>query len=250
MIKSDETLDDLIINNLQLIQKKKGFRFTLDSVLLAHFATLKEGDQIVDLGTGTGIIPFILSTRVQNIRIVGIEIQEELVEMAKRSVTLNTLGAVIEIVQGDLRGVHKVLGGGKFNLVTANPPYWSPRDGKPSPAESRAISRHELVCSLEDVAASASKLLNYQGRFVMIFPSERLLSVFDLLRHYKLEPRRIRFIHSFYDRPARLMLLEARKNAPAELQVLAPLIIYEKPGHYGAEISAWYGKEVAPHGEQ
>lgn len=249
MIKSDETLDDLIINNLQLIQKKKGFRFTLDSVLLAQFATLKEGDKIVDLGTGTGIIPFILSTRLQNIRIVGIEIQEELVEMANRSVTLNNLGKVIEIVQEDMKSVHKVLGGGKFNLVTANPPYWLPRDGKPSPAESRAISRHELACSLEDVAASASKLLNYQGRFAMIFPSNRLLSVFDLLRHYKLEPRRIRFIHSFYDRSARLMLLEARKNAPAELQVLAPLIIYEKLGHYGAEILAWYGKEVEPHGD-
>jgi tRNA1Val (adenine37-N6)-methyltransferase len=210
---------------------------------------LKAGDQIVDLGTGTGIIPFILSARLPNLQIIGVEIQQELVEMAQRSVALNTLEAKIEIVQGDLRGIHKVLGGGKFNLVTVNPPYWSPRDGKPSPAESKAISRHELACSLEDVVVSAGKLLNYQGRFVLIFPSERLLNVFDLLRSHKLEPRRIRFVHSFRDRPARLMLLEARKNAPAELQILAPLIIYEKPGQYGAEILAWYGKEVEPHGE-
>lgn len=244
MIKADETLDELIINNLQLIQKKTGFRFTLDSVLLAHFATIKEGDQIVDLGTGTGIIPFILSTRVQNVQIVGVEIQKELVEMAKRSVRLNSLGEVITIVQGDLRGIHKVLGGSKFNLVTVNPPYWSPQDGKTSPLVSRAISRHELACSLEDVVDGASKLLNYQGRFALIYPVDRMLSVFELLRCYNLEPRRIRFIHSFYNRAARLMLLEARKNAPAELQVLAPLIIYEKPGHYGAEILAWYGKEV------
>jgi tRNA1Val (adenine37-N6)-methyltransferase len=244
VLKADETLDDLIIDKLQLIQKKKGFRFTLDSVLLAHFATLKENDEIVDLGTGTGVIPLILHARAKKTRIIGVEIQEELAEMAERSVKLNGLEDVIQIVKGDLRGIHKLLGGGKFNLVTANPPYWSLCQGKVSSAESRAVSRHELTCTLEDVVASASKLLNYQGRFAVIYPVDNLLNLFVLLRHYHLEPRKIRFIHSFRERSARLLLLEARKSAPAELKVLPPLIIYEKPGQYSAEILSWYGKEV------
>mgnify|MGYP002344518713 CR=1 FL=1 len=250
MMKADETVDDLIIKNLQLLQKKKGVRFTLDSVLLAHFATVKEGDRVVDLGTGTGIIPLILSTRVEKTQIVGVELQEEIAEMAERSVELNKLGEAIRIVQGDLREIHKVLGGSQFNLVTINPPYWLPHEGKLSPVESRAVSRHELACSLEDVVASASKLLNYQGRLALIYPTERLLSLLELLRCYNLEPRELRFIHSFRERSARLLLLEARKGASADLQVLPPLIIYEKPGQYGEEILAWYGKGVDPSGEK
>jgi len=249
VLKAEETVDDLLINNLRLIQKKKGSRFTLDAVLVAHFAAVKQGDKIVDLGTGTGIIPLLLSLRAQDLQITGVEIQEEIAEMAERSVQLNNLAAVIKIVKGDLRGIHKVLGGGRFNLVTVNPPYWSPEDGKVSPAESRAISRHELTCSLEDVVASAGKLLNYQGRFVLIYPVAKLLSLFELLRCSHLEPRRLRFIHSFPERPARFLLLEARKNAPPELKVEPPLIIYEKPGQYGAEILTWYGKEVEPCGK-
>lgn len=244
MLRADETLDDLSIDNLQLIQKKKGFRFTLDSVLVAHFATIKEKDEIVDLGTGTGVIPFILHTRAQRLRIIGVEIQAEIAKMAQRSVVLNDLEDTIQIVKGDLRGIHKLLGGGKFNLVTANPPYWALCQGRVSPMASRAVARHELTCTLEDVVASTSKLLNYQGRFALIYPVDNLFHLVVLLRAYHLEPRRIRFIHSFRERPARLFLLEARKNAPTELKVEPPLIIYEKPKQYSAEILAWYGKEV------
>ncbi|MGI6145430.1 MAG: tRNA1(Val) (adenine(37)-N6)-methyltransferase [Clostridia bacterium] len=244
VIKADETVDDLLINNLRLIQKQKGFRFTLDSVLVAHFATVKTGDRIVDLGTGTGVIPLILSTRASKVKITGIELQEDLAEMAVRSVQLNNLAEVIQIIQGDFRGVHLELGGGIFNLVTANPPYWSPQEGEVSPAKSRAVSRHEITGSLQDVVECAGKLLNYQGRFALIYPVDKLLTLFELLRQAHLEPRKIRFIHSFRERPARLFLLEARKNAPAELKVLPPLIIYEKPGQYSAEILSWYGKEV------
>jgi tRNA1(Val) A37 N6-methylase TrmN6 len=240
----DETLDDLIINNLQLIQKKKGFRFTLDSVLLAHFAEVKDGDKIVDLGTGTGIIPLILSTRTKDASIIGLEIQEELAQMAERSVRLNKLDNIIKIVQGDIRNIHKIIGGGCFHHVTVNPPYWPVKDGILSPAESRAIARHELACSLEDVVISASKLLNYQGRLSLVYPVDRLLNLVELLRKFNLEPRRVRFVHSFKDREARHVLLEARKSAPCELKVLPPLIIYEQPGQYTEEILTWYGKGV------
>lgn len=250
VIKDDETIDDLILHNLRIIQKKQGFRFTLDAVLLSHFAPVKPQDRVVDLGTGTGVIPLLLSTRQPLSRFIGVEIQEELAEMAQRSVRYNQLEDVISIVQGDLKDIHKTLGGGRFNLVTANPPYWLPQQGKLSPAESKAVARHELQCSLEDVVSCAAKLLNYQGRLALIYPVERMIGLFLLLRSYKLEPRKIRFIHSYREKPAHLLLVEARKSAPAELLVLPPLIIYEKPGQYGEEILSWYGKEVAPDGKR
>ncbi|MDD2402548.1 MAG: tRNA1(Val) (adenine(37)-N6)-methyltransferase [Clostridia bacterium] len=244
MIRPDETLDDLIIQNLQLIQKKKGFRCTLDSILLGHFATVKKGDRIIDLGTGTGVIPLILSTRADNVKIIGVEIQEEIAEMANRSIKLNNLEKDIQIVEGDIKEIHKELGGSSFNLVTANPPYWSLKDGKSSPAASRALSRHEIACCFEDVVASASKLLNNQGRFSLVYCVERIIDAFEILRHYHLEPRRIRFVHPFYNKPARHILVEARKNAPSEFEVLSPLIIYKSQGEYTKEILTWYGKEV------
>lgn len=250
VLKDDETLDDLMLHNLRIIQKKNGFRFTLDAVLLGHFATLKANDLVADLGTGTGVIPLVLSTRAPLRQIVGVEIQAELAEMAQRSIEYNRLEEVIRIVRGDLKEIHKVIGGGLYNLVTANPPYWLPQHGKPSPARNKAVSRHQLECSLEDVVSCAGKLLNYQGRFALIYPTARMLDLFILLRSYKMEPRKIRFIHSYRERPARLMLVEARKSARADLLVLPPLIIYNKPGEYGAEILSWYGKEVGPDGEK
>lgn len=244
MLKNNESLDDLMINNLKIIQKKKGFRFTLDAVLLGHFATVKEADRVVDLGTGTGVIPLILSTRAALGQVIGVELQEEMAEMAQRTMEYNKLENLIRIVKGDLKEIHKIIGGGQYNLVIVNPPYYLPGHGMASPAESKAVSRHQLECSLEDIVHSASKLLNYQGRFALIYPAERMADLFALLRSYKLEPRLIRFIHSYRESPSRLMLVEARKSAPPELRILPPLIVYKKPGEYEEEILRWYGKEV------
>lgn len=241
-INEDETLDDLLIRGLQIIQKRKGFRLTLDSVLLAHFVSLKEGDRAVDLGTGTGVIPLLLSTRTKKITITGIEIQQEMAEMASRSVQLNGLEEVINICRGDIRDIHKVLGGGIFTVVCANPPYWTMGEGEINTQPELAIARHEVACVLEDVVSSASKLLNYQGRFALIHRVERLADLFALLRQYQLEPRRMRLIHSYRDKAAHLVLVEARKKAPPDLKALPPLIIYEKPGHFTREILSWYGK--------
>lgn len=242
-LKPDETLDDLLINDLKLIQKDKGFRFTLDAVLIAHFATVKDRDRIVDLGTGTGVIPLILSTRAAKLRIYGVEIQEEIAEMASRSVLLNRLEDTIIILKDDIRKIHKTIEGGIYNLVTANPPYWTLNEGRPSALQTRAFARHELNCVLEDVVAAASKLLNYQGRFALIHRTERLCDILSLMRQYSLEPRRIRFIHPFAEKGAQHVLVEARKNAPPDLKVLPPLIVYEKPGKYSKEVLKWYGKE-------
>jgi len=237
-----ETIDDLLIEGLKLIQKKEGFRFTLDSVLLAQFATLKEGDRVVDIGTGTGIIPHILSARGKKIRVTGIELLPEMAEMAARSVLMNGLEETIEILEGDLRNIHKRLGGGTYTLVTANPPYSSVRQGQTSTLPGRAVARHELTCGLEDVVSCAAKLLNYQGRFALIQRADRLPELFDLLQKYMLKPRRLRCIHAFADRPAQHVLLEARKNAAADLKVLPPLIVYREQGRYSEEILRWYGK--------
>ncbi|MDX9872468.1 MAG: tRNA1(Val) (adenine(37)-N6)-methyltransferase [Clostridia bacterium] len=245
----NETLDDLLINDLKIIQKKQGFRFTLDPVLLAHFATVKEGDSIVDLGTGTGVIPLILSARARKLTIYGVEIQEELAEMALRSVKLNELEDTIKILQADLRELPRSLTGGVHTLVTANPPYWTMGAGKPSALRERALARHELNCELEDIIACAGKLLNFQGRFALIHRSERLGEIYSLLRRYKLIPRRMRFIHSFRDKESRHVLVEARKNAAADLKILPPLVIYETPGRYTAEVLGWYGKEETRDGE-
>lgn len=248
IVNYDETLDDLLINGLQIIQKAEGFRFTLDAVLLAHFVSLKEGDRVVDLGTGTGVIPLLLTTRLKKILVTGVEIQPAMAEMATRSVGLNQLTEKVTILEGDLRNIHKSLGGGIFHVVTANPPYGALGDGLINPEPEKALARHEISCSLEDVVRTASKLLNYQGRFALIHRVERLADLFILLRQYNLEPRRLRFIHPYLGKPARHVLLEARKKAPATLQILSPLVIYDRPGQYNAEILTWYGKEVDSNG--
>lgn len=241
-LKQDESLDDLLINDLKIIQKTKGFRFTLDAVLLAHFATVKDRDKIVDLGTGTGVIPLILSTRAEELRIYGVEIQEDMAEMANRSVILNELEDTVSILNEDIKNLHYAIKGGIYTLVTANPPYWELNKGKPSMLQTRASARHELDCVLEDVVAAAGKLLNYQGRFALIHRTERLCDIFSLLRQYSLEPRRLRFIHPFAGKSAQHVLIEARKKAAADLQVLPPLIVYEQPGKYTQEVLNWYGK--------
>lgn len=241
-IYDDETLDDLLIKDLKIIQKENAFRFTLDSVLLAHFATVKEKDLIVDLGTGTGIIPLILTTRIKNAHIIGVEIQADIAEMAKRSIVLNQLESAVEILPEDIRNVHKHIQK-KVCLVTANPPYWPLGKGEHSPLLGKAIACHELSCVFEDIVSSASKLLNFQGRFAFIHRSERLGEIISLLKQYRLEPRRIRFVHSFVDKPAQHVLIEARKSAPPELKVLPPLIVYQRPACYSEEINKWYGRE-------
>lgn len=239
-ILPDETLDDLIIGNLKLLQKREGFRFNMDSVLLAHFATVKTGDRIVDLGTGTGVIPLLLSTRLKKGQIVGLEIQPEMAEMAGRSVEMNGLQGLVQIMQGDLRETKKKLPGGTYTLVTANPPYGTLGEGLLNPFWGKALARHEVSCSLEDVIACAGNLLNYQGRFAMIHRVERLLGIIDLLKRYRLEPRRLRFIHPLPNKPAGHVLLEARKQGAPDMKVLPPLFVYERAGKYSTEIMNWY----------
>lgn len=238
----DETVNDLLINDLKIIQKSKGFRFTLDSVLLAHFATVKTGDCVIDLGTGTAIIPLLLTTRADKLTVIGVEIQKEMADMAKRTVELNGLSEHISIINQDIGQIRDIFNKNP-SLVIANPPYWCVDEGKISADEGRAKSRHEVIGSLKDFVATASRLLNNQGRFALIQRSERMLETLNILAEYQLTPRRIRFVHSFKHKPARHVMIESKKKAVLNLEVLPPLIVYEKQGQYTEEVLAWYSRE-------
>jgi len=237
-IKDNETVDDLLISGLKIIQKARGFRFSLDAVLLAHFVTVKEKDKVIDLGTGTGIIPLLLTTRAKGLDLTGVEIQKEIAEMAQRSMILNGLNE-IKIMNEDLRQIPKSFNG-QYDLVVANPPYLPLNQGKISPLPEVAISRHEIKCSLEELVRTAARLLKPQGRFALIHKSDRLTELMLVLKANDLEPRRMRLIHPKLEKNANLVLLEARKGAQPYLEVLNPLIVYERDGSYSQELLEYY----------
>ncbi|MDK2822278.1 MAG: tRNA1Val (adenine37-N6)-methyltransferase [Clostridia bacterium] len=237
-IKENETVDDLILSGLKIIQKTSSFRFSIDAVLLAHFVTVKKKDKVIDLGTGTGVIPLIISTREKELDLTGIEIQEEMAEMAKRSMLLNNL-TDIKIIAGDFRKLGKEFNN-KFNLVVSNPPYLPLNQGKISSIPEIALSRHEIKCTLGELMETAARLLKNQGRFTLIHRAERLGQIIALLQKEKLEPKRMRLVHSHFNKPANLVLLESVKGASPSLKVYEPLIIYNQDGSYTNEILNYY----------
>lgn len=237
-IRENETVDDLILGGLRIIQKSSGFRFSLDAVLVAQFAFVKNGLKIIDLGTGTGVIPLILTTRAQNLDITGVEIQEEIALMAQRSMKLNNLDQVT-IIHGDLRRLGQEHYG-KYDLIISNPPYLPVNQGKISPAKEIAISRHEIMCSLEDLILAAAKLAKNQGRFALIHRSERLAEIITILKANGMEPKRMRFVHPYLKRPANLILLEAIKGAKPGMTIDTPLVVYNDDGTYTREIQKYY----------
>ncbi|KJS18796.1 MAG: hypothetical protein VR72_21555 [Clostridiaceae bacterium BRH_c20a] len=237
-VRENESIDELILGGLKIIQKTGGFRFSLDAVLLAHFATVKKGYKVIDLGTGTGVIPLILTTRALELNITGVEIQEEVAQRAKRSLALNQLKN-IKIITADLRNLGEEHLG-HYDLVISNPPYLTLNQGKISPSEEIALSRHEIKCSLEDLIRSAQKLIKNQGRFALIHRAERLAEIIAYLKVYKLEPKRIRLIHPYLAEAANLVLIEVIKGAKPGLTVHTPLVIYNGDGTYTKEILDYY----------
>lgn len=240
-IYPDETLDDLKIDGLKIIQKKQGFRFSIDAILLSHFVKLKKGDKVLDLGTGTAVIPLLLSTKKVADYIVGLEIQENLVEMAKRTIQFNAKEKQIDIRLGDILNLHNLFGHGEFDLIVSNPPYFPSDKGKLSLDEAKSISRQEVRCDINTIILQVGKLLNYHGRFAVIYPSSRFSELIEELKKVNIKPIRCRFVHSYVDKKSKLVLLEARKGSKSQLEVMAPLIIYDKPGVYSQEVKNWYG---------
>lgn len=227
-IKGDEVIDTIISPRLKVIQKGKGPKFAVDAVLLARFTKVSSGDKVVDLGTGTGVIPLILAYTTRASRIIGVEIQSELADMARRSVLLNGFQGRVEIVEGDVRKVADILPAGRFDVVTCNPPHRSPETGRVSPNPAIAISRHEILGKLEDFVAAAGYLLKNRGRAVFVHRPDRIADLLELFRREGITPKRLRFVHPRPDRNAELLLLEGIKKAGEGMVVLPPLLLSDE----------------------
>ena len=237
----DERIDDLQRNGYRIIQKKKGFCFGMDAVLLSGFAQVKEGEVAVDLGTGTGIIPILLEAKTKGKHFTGLEIQEEVAEMAGRSVRLNQLENRVDIVRGDIKEASRLFGKASFDVVTSNPPYMNDNHGLKNPELPKAIARHEVFCALDDVCREASLLLKSGGRFYMVHRPHRLAEIITALKTYKLEPKRMKLVHPFVDKEANMVLIEAVRGGRPMMKVEAPIIVYREPGVYTQEIYDVYG---------
>lgn len=235
-IKEYERVDDLHRNGYLIIQDPKKFCFGVDAVLLSGFAQVNKGETVLDLGTGTGIIPILLEAKTQGSHFTGLEIQAESVEMARRSVALNGLSEKITIEKGDIKELEKLYKPSSFDVITTNPPYMEEGGGLKNTFSSKAIARHELLCNLQDVIKGASKLLKTGGRFYMIHRPYRLTDIMVLLREYKLEPKKIRFVHPYVDKEPNMVLVEAVRSAKPMIKILPPLIIYESDRSYTKEV--------------
>ncbi len=242
MIKDGECLDDLQ-NGLFIIQKENGFKFGVDAVLLADFAKDARSKSTLDLCTGTGIVPLLLSAKTNTKDIHGLEIQPDIAEMAKRSVIYNKLSERVHIVQGDLKNAAEIYGRGSFDKITCNPPYMKCGTGIKNDTDTKSVSRHEVMCTLDDVLRISAQLLISKGRFFMIHRPSRLADIMCGMRKYKLEPKRLRFVHPSPSKAPNLVLIEGMKDGGEELKLLPPLYVYGEDGNYSAEIDEIYGRD-------
>ncbi len=240
-LKENERIDDLQRNNYKIIQDPDRFCFGMDAVLLSGFAKAKEGDKVLDLGTGTGIIPILLAAKTMAAHITGLEIQPDSADMASRSVKLNGLEEKIEIITGDIKEAVSLFGAASFDVVTCNPPYMTEHHGLTNPEAPKAIARHELLCTLEDVISQSSRLLRPGGNFYMVHRPFRLADIIVLLRQHRLEPKRMKLVYPFVDKEPNMVLLEANRGGKARMTVEKPLIVYKEPGVYMDEIYDIYG---------
>lgn len=239
--KTGERIDELHRNGYRIIQKEQGFCFGMDAVLLSGFASVKPGESALDLGTGTGIIPILLEAKTEGKHFTGLEIQEEFADMAGRSVRLNGLEPKIDIVLGDIKEAGRIFGGASFDVVTTNPPYMNDSHGLKNPNLPKAIARHEVLCTLEDVVREGARVLRPGGRFYMVHRPRRLIEILSALTSHKLEPKRMKFVHPFADKEANMVLIEAVRGGGPLMKVEKPLIVYKEQGVYTDEIYDIYG---------
>lgn len=239
-LKENERIDYLQRKGYKIIQNKNGFCFGMDAVLLSAFALVKPDERAVDLGTGTGIVPILLEARNPGIHSIGLEIQEEMADMAGRSVLLNHLEEKIIIVNGDIKEASRLLGAASFDVVTSNPPYMNDQHGLKNPYLPKAIARHEVLCTLDDVARETAKLLRPGGRFYMVHRPHRFIEIISALKKYRMEPKRMRMVHPFVNKEANMVLIEAVRGGKSMMKVEAPMIVYKEPGVYTDEIYTIY----------
>ncbi len=240
----NERIDDLEYKGLKIIQNKDGFCFGIDSILLTDFAKeIKEGSKVIDLGTGTGIIGILLSEKIKPSKIIGVEIQKEVYEMAQKSIELNHLQDKFEIINGDIKDLQDKLQMNTFDAVVTNPPYRKLGTGITNENNKKLISRHEITATLEDFIQISNKLLKDKGSLYMVHRPDRLADIIELLRKYKLEPKEIRFVYPKERKESNLILIKATKNAKPFLKIEKPLYVYKENGEYTDEILKIYGKK-------
>lgn len=240
-LKPGERIDDLQRNNLKIIQDSARFCFGMDAVLLSGFAKAGIGSRVLDMGTGNGIIPILMSAKTQAEHFTGLEIQNESADMALRSVILNKLENRISIVKGDIKEAAKLFGAASFDVITSNPPYMTDGRGLKNPDEPRAIARHEILCTLDDVIVQSEKLLKTGGKLYLVHRPFRLTEIMTKLHDHRLEPKRMIFVYPFVDHEPTMVLIEATKGGRSGITIEKPLIIYEQPGKYTREIYEIYG---------
>lgn len=240
-LRENERIDDLQRNGYKIIQNPSKFCFGMDAVLLSGFAQVKKDERALDLGTGTGIIPLLLSAKTEGIHFTGLEIQEESADMARRSVALNGLEEKIEIVTGDIKDASARFGASSFDVITTNPPYMIGNHGLKNDNEAKTIARHEILCDLEDVLRESSRILKTHGRFYMVHRPFRLAEILGKMSEYRLEPKRMRLVYPYIDKEPNMVLIEGLKDGRARMTVEKPLIVYREPGVYMPEIYDIYG---------
>lgn len=221
------TLDDLQ-NGYYIYQYRDGFRFGADAVLLSNFASIRKNESVMDLGTGTGILPILLYAKGKGNRFTGIDIQEEYVELARRSAAYNHLEDRIRIEKADIKQAADLFPKGSFDVCVSNPPYLAGNDGKHSPDDAKAVARHEISCSLSDVVYAASRLVKGDGRFFMIHRPHRLAEIMSELVKNRLEPKRMRLVYPYADKEPTMVMIEAVRGAKSGMIIEKPYIMYEK----------------------
>ncbi|SEG30548.1 tRNA1Val (adenine37-N6)-methyltransferase [Butyrivibrio sp. Su6] len=240
-LKPGERLDDLQRNGYRIIQDPDKFCFGMDAVLLSGFASAPDGGRVLDLGTGTGIIPILMAAKTGAKELVGLEIQPESAEMANRSVILNDLEEKVKIVEGDIKEAGELFEAASFDVVTSNPPYMIGGHGLQNPDGPKAIARHEVLCDLEDVVKAAARCLKPGGKFYMVHRPFRLAEIMVVMNRYKLEPKRMRLVYPFIDKEPNMVLIEGARGGKSRITVEPPLIIYESQHKYTKEIYDIYG---------
>ena len=241
ILKNNERLDELHRNGYFIIQDPGRFCFGMDAVLLSGFAKVKKGERVLDLGTGTGIIPILLEAKTEGSHFTGLEIQPESADMATRSVAYNHLEDKVSIVTGDIKEASTIFKAASFDVITTNPPYMIGEHGLKNPTDAKAIARHEVCCTLDDILRESAKILKPGGRFYMVHRPFRLAEIFSKMVEYHIEPKRMQLVYPYVDKEPNMVLIEGLRGGKSRLNVEKPLIVYESEGKYTPEIYDIYG---------